>query len=114
MLGIHLRPRDDGAVPDSPRGSELLYGLAAGARFRLTQTISAVFGPEVYGETALQSLFRNQTTGAEWLLTGRVESFLDDGLLLRGKLGAGTGLHQQFGSPEWRTVISIEIAGRAI
>src|SRR5262249_13803992 len=32
QLGVHVRPIDDGPAPGSPRGSELLFGAAAGAR----------------------------------------------------------------------------------
>src|SRR5581483_4483990 len=35
QIGVHVRPLDDYPIPDSPRGSELLFGIAAGPRFRL-------------------------------------------------------------------------------
>ena len=33
-------------------------------------------------------------------------------LLLRIKAGMGAGLHPQFGAPEWRGVLALELSGR--
>jgi hypothetical protein len=110
QAGIHIRPRDDSPVP-GPRGSELLFGAAAGARVPVSSTgrTALVVGPEVYGASALRSLFGTTSTALETLLTLRVEGTADDGPQLRFKLGPGVGLDQHFGAPEWRAVVGIEI-----
>lgn len=113
QLGVHVRPLDDAQTPGSPRGSELLFGVAAGPRFGVARDTALVVGPEVFGETALRAFFGNTTTGVEALLTGRLERGSDDGPQLRFKVGAGGGLHPEFGAPAWRTLVSIEISDRA-
>src|SRR5260370_342809 len=47
QLGVHIRPLDDSPVPGSPRGSELLFGVAAGRRLSLGGNWAVVLGPEV-------------------------------------------------------------------
>lgn len=113
QVGIHIRPRDDSPVP-GPRGSELLFGAAAGARIPGvgTRTTALVIGPEVYGASALQSLFGTSTTALEALLSARAEGTSDEGPNLRFKLGPGVGLDQHFGAPEWRLVVGIEVFDR--
>ena len=113
LCGVHIRPLDDSPTPGSPQGSELLFGVAAGPRLELGSGAALVVGPEVYGETAFRRFLAGPTTGLEALLTGRVEGELDNGMQLRAKLGAGGGLHPDYGAPEWRTVVSVEVAGRA-
>ena len=114
QFGVHVRPLDDGITPGSPRGSELLFGVAAGSRLRVGHTgaTAVVLGPEVFGESALRSLFGGTTTGVEGLMTARVEGTADDGPQLRLKLGAGGGLDAQFGAPEWRLVLGLELFDR--
>jgi OOP family OmpA-OmpF porin len=111
QLGVHIRPRDDSPIPGSPRGSELLFGLAAGARFPVggARGSVVVVGPEVYGESAFNSFLDKTTTGVEGLLTGRFEGAADDGAQLRFKFGTGGGLNDHFGAPEWRIVFGIEL-----
>src|SRR5215831_4371692 len=75
-LGIHVRPLDEAPVPDSPRGSEFLFGVSAGRRFNINNSWAVVAGPEFYGQTAFQSFFSGQT-GVEGLLTGRLERISD-------------------------------------
>jgi hypothetical protein len=113
QLGLHIRPRDDTPVP-GPRGSELLFGAAGGARIPVfgTGRTALVVGPEVYGATALRSLFGTTSTALEGLLTARLEGTADDGPQLRFKLGPGVGLDQHFGAPEWRAVVGIEVFDR--
>lgn len=115
-LGAHIRPLDDGA-PSGPRGSEALFGAAAGYRVVLgtADKTAIVIGPEIFGETAFRALFGNSSTGLEALLTGRFEHGADhgeSGPLLRVKIGAGGGLHADFGAPEWRTVLAVEVSDR--
>jgi hypothetical protein len=108
QLGVHLRPLEDSAVPGSPDGSELLFGAAAGPRFSVGNKWAVIVGPEVYGETALRAFFGETTTGLEALLTGRFEG-TGDGGQLRVKVGAGGGLDPNFGAPEWRLVLAVEL-----
>ena len=110
--GVHLRKLDDANIPESPRGSELLFGAAAGARMHvLGQSILA--GPEVFGATAFRSLFGAGTTALEALLTGALDGPNLASGRLRIKLGVGAGLHPRFGAPQWRAVLGVEILGGA-
>ena len=59
--------------PVAPRGSELLFGIAAGPRIWAGDDAEVRIGPEVYGESALRSLFAKRSTGVEGLLTGRFQ-----------------------------------------
>ncbi len=110
QIGVHLRPLDASPAPGSPRGSELLFGVAGGAKVALGSRWSAVVGPEIYGETALRSLLGADTTGIEGLLGVRFES-RGEGPQLRIKVGAGAGLDPRFGAPAWRIVVAGEIFG---
>jgi hypothetical protein len=113
QLGVHLRPLDDAAIPGSPQGSELLFGVAGGARVASFATGTALLlGPEIFGATAFRSFFGSSTTALEGLLTARLEGTADRGRQLRLKLGAGAGLHPDFGAPEWRLVLAIEVFDR--
>jgi hypothetical protein len=112
QLGVHIRPLDDAPAPGSPRGSELLFGAAAGARFPagvFGPDTALVVGPEIYGETAFSSFFGTTATGLEGLMTGRLEGTADRGLQVRVKAGAGGGLDPHFGAPEWRVVLGVEL-----
>lgn len=114
QLGVHLRPRDDTPVPIGPKGSELLFGLAAGVRWPVAGgTYCLVIGPEVFGETALKSLFGAGASGLEALLGARLEGIGEGGLKLRVKLGVGAGLIPAFGAPEWRVIAAVETFDRA-
>jgi len=112
QLGAHIRPLNESPAPDSPRGSELLFGAAGGLKFPLGSSPGTVLvaGPEVFGETAFDSFFGSRSTGVEALLTGRLEVVSDRGALLRLKLGAGGGLDPHFGAPEWRVVCAVELS----
>jgi hypothetical protein len=113
QLGVHLRPLDDAAIPGSPQGSELLFGVAGGARVASFTTGTALLvGPEIFGATAFRSFFGSSTTALEGLLTARLEGTADRGRQLRIKLGAGAGLHPDFGAPEWRLLLAIEVFDR--
>jgi len=111
QLGVHVRPLDDAPAPGSPQGSELLFGVAGGLRLPLGAegAASLVIGPEIYGESAFKSLFGSGATGVEALLTTRVEGTRDSGGQVRVKLGTGGGLSPQFGAPEWRFVVGVEL-----
>lgn len=112
QLGAHIRPLNESPVPDSPRGSELLFGAAFGLKFPLGDRTDSVIvaGPEVFGETAFNSFFGSRSTGIEGLLTARLEAVTDRGALWRLKLGAGGGLDPHFGAPEWRVVCAVELS----
>ncbi len=109
-VGVHVRPLDEAPVPGSPRGSELLFGVAGGTRLPILGG-SLLVGPEVFGATAFRSFFGSRTTALEGLLTA---AFDGSGLAdrhLQIKLGVGAGIHPQFGAPEWRAVVAFEILG---
>jgi len=110
-VGVHVRPRDDGGVPGGPRGSELLFGAAAGVKLPIGESHRAVIGPEVYGATAFEGFLKSDTTSAEALLSGRIEG-TRAGIQLRVKLGAGVGLGSSFGTPAWRVMFQIEMFGQ--
>jgi hypothetical protein len=109
QLGVHIRPLDTSPTPGSPEGSELLFGFAAGARVPVTRDSVVVIGPEIYGETAFRAFLGSTTTGLEALLSSRIEGTRDNGAQLRVKLGTGGGIDPNFGAPEWRLVLSVEV-----
>jgi len=109
-VGVHVRPLDEAKVPGSPRGSELLFGVAGGARLPILDD-SIVVGPEVFGATAFRSFFGSQTTALEGLLTARFDGSGLAARRMQVKLGVGAGIHPQFGAPEWRAVVAFEILG---
>ncbi|MGZ3455070.1 MAG: hypothetical protein ACXVEF_36035 [Polyangiales bacterium] len=113
-LGVHVRPLDDSAVPGSPRGSELLFGVAGGAKLALCGHCSTAFviGPEIYGATAFRSFFGAESTALEGLLSTRIEGTAADGPQLRFKLGVGGALYRHFGAADGRIVFSIELFDR--
>ena len=114
-LGAHLRPLDDSTTQGSPRGSELLFGVAAGSRFFVCGgcRTALVVGPEIYGATAFRSSFTTNATALEGLLTGRLEGSADDGPQLRVKLGIGAGFNAHFGAPEARLLFGLEVFDHA-
>jgi hypothetical protein len=109
--GVHFRTLDERA-PGSPRGPELLFGLAAGPKLSLG-SVALIAGPEIYGVSALRALFGSHTTGIEALLSGRLESTGERGAQWRVKLGAGAGLMSEFGVPDYRMLFVVEMFGRA-
>jgi hypothetical protein len=110
-LGVHARPLAESDTPGSPRGSELLFGAAAGWKTLLGADAGAAFvvGPEIYGATPFRSMFGGATTAIEGLFVGRVEGTADDSAQLRFKTGVGAGLEQQFGAADFRLVFAIEV-----
>ena len=110
QLGVHVRPRDDAPVPEGPRGSELLFGVAGGARFVVgaRRNAAVVVGPEIFGATAFESFF-GSATSLDGLISARLEGTGDRGAQLRLKLGAGAGLVDHLGAPEWRLVLAVEV-----
>ena len=109
--GVHFRPLDDSVTPGSPRGPELLFGFAGGARLSVGRDGDSAFvlGPEFYGASALRSFFGRDTTALEGLFAGRFESTVNDGNRLRVKLGLGGGINPYFGAPEGRVVLGFEL-----
>jgi hypothetical protein len=112
-LGVHIRPLDDSSVPGSPRGSELLFGVAVGPRLPMgpSKSWTLVVGPEIFGAAALRSLPSAGETACEGLLSGRMEITADQ-LWLGVDLGAGAGLDRHFGAPDWRLVVGIDLRSR--
>ena len=109
-VGVHLRPLSDDKVPGSPRGSELLFGVAAGTRMSVPGG-SLLIGPEIFGATALRSFGGGETTALEGLLGARLDGFGSGGLAF--VLVAGAGIHPRFGAPLWRAIVGVELAGHA-
>ena len=109
QLGVHIRALDDSPTPGSPLGSELLFGVAGGAKLPVSRSLAVVLGPEIFGVTAFRSFFTSSGTSLEGLLTGRLEGTGDTGAQLRIKLGVGTGINRQFGAPDWRVVLAFEV-----
>jgi hypothetical protein len=112
-VGVHIRPRDDGGIPGAPRGSELLFGAAAGGKLFATGSSRVVLGPEVYGATAFNGFFKSETTSAEALLSARWEGTGSSGPQLRVKLAGGAGLGSRFGTPAWRLLFAVEVFSSA-
>ena len=113
FVGVHVRPLDDDPVPESPRGSELLFGVAAGPRFTIAPEVALGIGPELSAATAFRAPLGRTTTALEGGLTAFVETRADAAPTLRLKLGGGPGLHPHFGAAVWRTVVSFEVMGSA-
>lgn len=113
-LGVHVRPLDESPAPGTPRGSELLFGVAAGSRFTVSRAsaVSAVVGPELWGATAFGDLFGQYTSSVEALLGVRIERTDADGAHTLVKLGFGEGIHAQLGAPAWRAVLAVELHDR--
>jgi hypothetical protein len=114
-VGVNFRPLDESPQPESPRGSEALFGLAGGAKLAICGACNKalVVGPEIYGVTAIRSMFGTDTTALEAMMTGRVEGTGEVGPQLRFKLGAGAGLDPHFGAPTWRVVLGVELFARS-
>lgn len=113
QVGVHIRTLNDAPAPGSPQGSELLFGVAAGPQFPVSGSSYAItVGPEVFGETAFRAFFGRHTTGIEALLTGRLEDTDMAHRQFHMKVGAGGGLHSEFGAPEWRAVLALELVDR--
>ncbi len=99
-FGLQYRGRDD-AFGASRLGSEMIFGLSAGARLAGGDVL---VGPEIQGSSLLNADF----------LSGRATPVL--GLLgahatagdLRVGGGVGTGLSPGLGTPEFRALLSIE------
>jgi hypothetical protein len=111
QVGVHVRPLDETPTPGAPRGSELLFGVAAGPRLPIDRggRWSVVVGPELFGESALRSPFASSGTGLEGLVTGRLERDDGEGTQIHVKLGTGGGLDPRFGAPEWRILAGVEV-----
>jgi hypothetical protein len=109
QLGVHVRTLNDAPAPGSPDGSEFLFGVSAGRRLPVRRGWEFIVGPEIYGETAFHAFFSGET-GAEGLLTGRLEG-TGTGRNLRFKLGIGHSLVHDFGVPQWRVVFGVELIG---
>ncbi|HEY3804858.1 MAG TPA: hypothetical protein VGL61_19735 [Kofleriaceae bacterium] len=111
QLGVHVRPLDESSIAGDPQGSELLFGVAGGARLPLP-CAAITIGPEIVGATAFRSFFGWDTTAIEGLLSARFET-LGPGRNVRVKLGIGGGIDPNFGAPEWRAIASVEVFAAA-
>jgi hypothetical protein len=111
-VGVHIRPLDE-PTPGSPRGSELLFGAAAGAVLPVDRAghFRAVVGPEIYGASAFNSFLTTEATALEGLLSGRIEGTRTNAAQVRVRLGVGTALNHRFGAAEWRLLAGVELFG---
>ncbi len=114
QLGVHVRPLDDSPTSGSPQGSELLFGVAGGAKLLVSESryTALIVGPELFGATAFQSFLGSSGTALEGMLSARVEGTRDDEPQLRLKVGLGAGIDPRFGAPEWRAAVAIELFDR--
>ncbi len=103
--GVHVRPLDEPS-PGSPRGSELLVGVAAGARLP-AGSVAFLVGPELHCATPFRAFLGSGTRAIEALLTATYRS----PIRLRVKAGVGAGIDPQFGAPAWRAVLQFETQG---
>jgi hypothetical protein len=110
--GVHIRTLDDASIPGSPRGSEFVFGAGGGVATRVGNW-RAVIGPEVFGATAFEAAFGDNTTALEALASGRIEQVTGKGRQIRLRLGIGAGLDPEFGAPQWRILAGIEMFGQA-
>ncbi len=101
-IGVMFRPFS-GVFEERPLGSELLFSAAVG----LKANDRFVFGPELYGSTALSGdpPFRTRNTPLE-LLFGAHLTIGDD---FQVSSGIGPGLTRGDGSPSMRVVFSVEL-----
>lgn len=107
-IGIQDRTAVD-LVPGGPRGAEMLFGAAVGHRFTLAPRMALSIGPEVFGQTAFREFFGHYATGVEALGTAKIDWGNPLSPRLRLKASAGGGLDAQFGTPSWRTVVSLDV-----
>jgi hypothetical protein len=114
QLGVHIRPLDDAPAPGSPKGSELVFGVAAGAKLDVGHGTNwiAVVGAELYSATAFDAFFDDNGTALEALFSGRLETRRPGRANIRVRLGIGPGLNHHFGAAEWRMVAGVELFGR--
>jgi outer membrane protein OmpA-like peptidoglycan-associated protein len=102
-FGVQYRA-EGGSFANSPIGTELLFGAAAGVR---TASKNLVIGPELYGSTVAtsgDSFFKKRTTPVEILIGGHGTIARD----LRIGAGIGPGLTRGFGTPQFRVLLSAE------
>jgi len=101
-VGLAYRAQDDG-IANVPTGSELAFGASLGVRIG-----GLLIGPELYGTTVISdgdAAFKKATTPFE-LIFG-VHYKLTDWLF---GLGAGPGLTQGLGAPEFRLLATVQWA----
>ncbi len=101
-IGAHVRPLDEPS-PGSPRGSELLVGIAGGALLPAGR-VAFLIGPELHAATPFRAFLGSGTTAVEALLTATYRA----PIRLRVKAGVGGGIDPQFGAPAWRAVLQFE------
>lgn len=102
--GVEYRALDD-AYAGNTRGTELVFGLAAGVR---VASKNLVLGPELYGRTVLTNgaAFQTASTPVEGVLGFH---YTVPAAWLRFGAGAGTGFSRGLGSPQARVLASLEI-----
>jgi OOP family OmpA-OmpF porin len=107
-LGFVYRAREKSIYMESPIGSEVQFGLAAGARMATGPKGTLVIGPELWATTSVAetgSIFSAQGTPMAVLLGGHYAT--GD---FRVGLGAGPGLSHAAGTALVRGLLSLEWA----
>ena len=114
QLGVHIRPLDESSVPGSPKGSELLFGVAVGsaASRRRSGRWLAVVGPEIYGATAFRAFFDAQAPRSKGCCRREWKTCAVAGANVRVKLGVGAGLDRHFGAADARVLVGVELFGQ--
>jgi hypothetical protein len=110
-LGVHLRALDDRSAPGTPRGSELMFGVAAAARLVDGKTGALFVGPELSGTSALRGFLAGEGTALEALFGASLTRARGGAMLFHLKLGVGAGLMPALGVPDWRAVASVGVTG---
>lgn len=107
--GVHLRFVDD-AAPGSPRGTELLAGGAAGVRVGpAASALRGIIGAELFAATPFAAFLDPGATSAEVLLSAALEHVSAEGITLRVRLGAGTGICACASAPDARVLLGVEM-----
>jgi hypothetical protein len=107
QCGVHIRPLTVTDSLGAPRGNEFLFAGAFGTKV-VGKDATFVVGPEFFGATAFDALFRSNTTAIEALMSARIDGIREDGSRYRVKLGWGPGVVSHFGAPSWRAVLGFE------
>ncbi len=82
-----------------PLGSELTIAASAGIR----PIENLLIGPEIFGSTVANAAFERRTTPLDWLFGAHFTHGE-----LRAGAGIGSGLTRGWGTPVFRTVVSLE------
>ena len=100
-IGINYRANDL-AFAGHPTGTDVTFAAAGGVRLVDKKLL---LGPEIYGSTVTSSFFGNRTTPLGLMLGGHYTA--GD---FRFGLGGGPGLSNAAGVPQFRVLLSVDLA----